>query len=84
MRERRANVTPKLLHPVTPTVKPKIPGLKMDGNRILGLADVQPIIPVWSPCEHYEPGDKVLVRRGKRMIETVIPEIDADGNPMPD
>jgi len=29
-------------------------------------------------------GDRVLVQKGKRLIETVIPEIDADGNPMPD
>lgn len=42
---------------------------------------VQPEL--YNPLNH-RPGDKVLVKRGKRLIETVIPELDADGNPMPD
>lgn len=43
--------------------------------------DVTPKL--YNPIEH-RPGDRVLVKRGKRLIETVIPELDADGNPMPD
>lgn len=42
---------------------------------------VQPKL--YNPMRH-RPGDRVLVQRGKRLIETVIPELDADGHPMPD
>ena len=31
----------------------------------------------------FKPGDKVLIRRGRRLIETVIPELDGDGNIVP-
>ncbi len=45
----------------------------------------QPNLPI---CDEYnfkqfKPGDKVLMRRGKRLIEAVIPELDAEGNPIP-
>lgn len=77
------------LNPVQPTGS--ISGLIMEGNRIAGVkpkqvAQAEPVqsnIPVYNPYEHYEPGNKVLIRRGKRMIETVIPEIDAEGYAIP-
>ncbi len=67
-------------------VKPKLEsvGLKLEGNRIVRLEklDVKPSIPVYNPAIHGA-GDTVLVQRGKRMVPTTIPSLDADGNPMP-
>ena len=42
---------------------------------------VQPSIPLYNPAIH-KPGDSVLVQQGKRLVETVIPELDGDGNPI--
>ena len=39
--------------------------------------------PLYNPSIH-GPGDRVLVQQGKRLIETIIPELDASGNPIPD
>lgn len=39
-------------------------------------------IPVYNSAIH-KAGDRVLVPRGKRLVETVIPELDADGQPIP-
>ena len=39
--------------------------------------------PVYNPAIH-RPGDRVLVQRGKRWIEAVIPELDMDGGIIPD
>ena len=33
---------------------------------------------------HYEPGEKVLIQRGKRLVEMTVPKLDADGHPVPD
>lgn len=41
------------------------------------IEEVQP----YDPAKHYEPGDKFLVKRSKRMIETTVPSVDLDGNP---
>ncbi len=96
MRERKrrdrvkpmSNLTAKPLSnlAVTPDVKPKLAavGLKLDGNRIIGFDKqaVQPRPPLYNPAIH-GPGDTVLLQRGKRMIPTIIPRLDADGNPMP-
>ncbi len=74
--------------PIT-TVQPKLAavGLKLEGNRIIRLEKpnsnlVQPRPPLYNPAIH-GPGDTVLLQRGKRMIPTIIPRLDADGNPMP-
>ena len=39
--------------------------------------EVKPI-PLYDPMKH-RAGDRVMVQKGKRLIETVIPELDADG-----
>ena len=39
-------------------------------------------IPLYNPADH-KAGDRVLVRQGKRLVETIIPELDAEGNPIP-
>ena len=74
---RRRSVTPKLLHPVTP-----IQGLVMKGNIIMGVQPKLPIVPLYNPSIH-KPGDKVrmLSPFKNKLIEVVIPELDADGNP---
>lgn len=47
---------------------------------------VQPNLPVMNQSNYrqFSPGDKVLVKRGKRMVETTIPELDQEGNVIPD
>ena len=42
-------------------------------------------LPLYNPAIH-KSGDKVLVKPlyGKKLVETVIPLLDADGNPMPE
>ncbi len=68
-----------------------IPGLVMDGNRIVGLAHNtaptmanQPLgaLPLYNPMLH-KPGDRVMVYQGKRLVPTVVPSLDADGHLMP-
>ena len=31
----------------------------------------------------HKPGDTVLVRKGKRLVQTIVPDLDADGSPIP-
>lgn len=38
-------------------------------------------VPLYNPSIH-RAGDRVLVQKGKRLIETVIPKLDADGYPI--
>ena len=38
-------------------------------------------VPIYNPAVH-KTGDTVRVRKGKRLVETVVPELDADGHPM--
>lgn len=40
-------------------------------------------LPFYNPAIH-KAGDKVLVKKGKRLVETIVPELDAGGNLMPD
>ena len=66
-----------------------ISGLQMEGNRIVGVSsrlernDVS--IPLYNPAIH-RAGDRVLIKppHSKRLVETVIPELDAGGNPIPE
>jgi len=66
-------------------------GLTLEGNRIVGTAKQAVVssesvtVPLYNPSVH-KPGARVLVRPpyGKREIEIVIPEIDADGHPVPE
>ncbi len=43
---------------------------------------VQPDIPLYNAMVH-KAGDTVRVWRGKRLMTVTIPELDADGQPMP-
>ena len=63
-------------------------GLAVEGNKV-GKAVKTPrivtervTVPIYNPAIH-KAGDRVMVRRGGRLIETVIPELDAEGNAMP-
>jgi len=55
----------------------------MDGNRIVGIQSTpQPeSIPRYNPAVH-RAGDRVLVQRGDKWVSVIVPEIDADGNPI--
>ena len=45
---------------------------------------VQPkAVPLYNPMKH-RAGDRVMIQRGNRLIETVIPDLDGDGNPIYD
>lgn len=39
-------------------------------------------IPLYNPAIH-KAGDRVLVRKGKKLVEAIVPEIDADGQVIP-
>ena len=39
-------------------------------------------LPLYDPTIH-RPGDRVLIRAGNKLVETVIPELDAGGQPVP-
>jgi hypothetical protein len=69
-----------------PSSKTQITGLVMDGNRIIGIesAPVAKVPQTYIPGQHYQPGDKVMVQRGRQTVEAIIPELDADGNPIPE
>lgn len=66
-------------------IQPKIdiPGLELDGGGEIRLETelVQPKL--YNPMKHRH-GDRVMVQRGKQLVEVVIPELDADGQPIPD
>ncbi len=52
------------------------------------VAQTEPMQSKLPICNEYnfrqfKPGDRVMVRRGKRLMETTIPELDADGHPVP-
>lgn len=38
---------------------------------------------VYNPSVH-KPGDRVLVKRGSRLVEAVVPQVDADGHIIPE
>lgn len=96
MRASRATcVQPDSVHLVSPDVIPRVRqdvevkleavGLKMEGNRIIGLnktvkGSVKMTAPLYDPGIH-KPGDRVMVKSpySKKMQEIVIPLVDADG-----
>lgn len=83
MRKRRSNT-----QPVRPLVRPKQETLKALRELVKPKSspvqpESSPKIPKYNPQIH-KPGDVVLVQRGKKWIETVIPDIDGGGQPIPD
>ena len=50
-------------------------------DSLVNTADVQSNIPVYDATKH-RAGDRVLVSKGNRLVETVIPTLDGDGNPI--
>ena len=78
-------VQPNTVHHGVVQPKLRAQGLKMEGNRIVGVSKGVPLdrVPLYNPAIH-RPGDRVRVQRGRRVIETVIPEIDGEGNAIPD
>lgn len=39
---------------------------------------------VYRPGMVFKPGDKLIVPQGKQVQEIIVPELDADGSPMPE
>ena len=60
--------------------------LSIEGYRALldkyRQLDSQAKIPLYNPALH-RPGSRVLVEKGKRLVVTIVPEIDAEGYPIP-
>ena len=93
MREKRATqVQPKAVQPDEPTLETKLSkaGLKVGKGGKLDLTglttrplkeDVNGNVPMYDRTVHV-PGDKVMVKRAGRLIETTVP--DADGQVIPD
>ena len=52
-------------------------------DKQLVVEDVKPNIPLYNPAVH-RAGDRVLVVRGSRKVEVVIPKLDAEGQPIPE
>lgn len=73
----------------TGCVQPKIQGLVLKGNRIIGISkpvqpSVQPKVPLYNPAIH-KAGDTVMMMLSKTRPRIIkIPEIDAEGNPIPE
>ena len=40
-------------------------------------------LPLYNPAVH-KAGSRVLVKKGKALVEAVVPELDGDGRPIPD
>jgi len=73
-------VQPKLVvpeKPVQPNIEDRLrdAGLVLEGNKIVEK------LPLYSRSVH-KPGDRVLVSRYGKLIESTVP--DADGNPIPE
>ena len=41
-------------------------------------------IPLYNPQKRYNAGEKVLVQKGKRLVEVTVPELDGNGHPIYD
>ena len=68
---------------LTGSNKPTLDELRGLISGIEAKQTVQPTVPLYNPILH-RAGDRVLVQQGKRLVETVIPELDAGGSPMPE
>jgi len=62
------SVQPNVIDAVSPSVR----------REDYGKISIEQPAPVYNPSIH-RPGDRVLVQRGKRWVEMVIPRLDADG-----
>jgi len=88
MRERkrrdRENVKPVSILSAKHDVKPKLDELRQLVRGIEQRYDAKPkqaeSLPIYNPAIH-KAGDRVLIQQGKRLIPTIVPEIDADGHP---
>lgn len=64
-----------------------IPGLKIEGNRIVGVvkpdeqASSLATLPLYNPAIH-KPGDRVRIQKFGRWQTVTIPELDGDGHPI--
>lgn len=90
MRERkrldRLCVKPKSNPNDKPPVKPNQETLEALRERIELKSRASEVevenLPIYNP-EFHSPGDKVLVRRGKKLVAYTVPELDAGGQAIP-
>ena len=68
---------------VTPFAQLKAKYDYREGNEKPSSLVVRPKPPLYNPYKKYKAGDRVMVKWGKRLVETIIPEVDADGNAIP-
>ena len=66
------------------TVQPKLEavGIKLEGNKIVGIEREVVRVPLYNSSVH-KAGDRVLVHQGNRLVEVTVPELDGSGNPVP-
>ena len=57
---------------------------RMRRYRLHVQPDEAPVVRPYDPTRRYNPGDKVLIQKGRGLVETVIPELDGEGNPIHD
>ena len=76
------NVRPNVLDPI---VRPKKAALQSIIDSIQSKESQVSTVPLYNPSVH-KAGDRVLVSSpyNRKLIETVIPELDAGGQPMPE
>ena len=72
MRRYRLHVQPD----EAPVVRPVVGSWR--DPEITGAGDVRP----YDPTRRYKPGERVLIQQGRGWVETVIPELDGEGNPI--
>ena len=93
-RKRQDRVKPKSNLTVRPSVKPNVENLRQMIKTIEDKGkprnapqrpSAEASLPLYNPALHGL-GDRVLVKPNysKKLVETVIPTLDADGNSMPD
>ena|SRR3990167_680435 len=71
-------------------IQAKISGLRIEGNRIVGVEKVASFVDnqaeseyiPWYDARKHQPGDKVRMRNAQgKVVIIAVPELDADGNP---
>lgn len=86
MRRRRSNKDP-LLDPLLDPKQQKLAQLRQlineHENADIRIPMTIGTLTIYNPSIH-KPGDKVLIRRGKKLLEYVVPDLDVAGQPMPD
>ena len=68
----------KVPFPTVNSIPPKLEEAQKPSNPTV----YSRVLQLYNPAIH-KVGDRVLVQKGKRLVEAVVPELDADGHPVP-